>query len=70
MLSQNVTRKHDQLVVYASKLLNNATRNYNITKWEALTMVFALYKFKLQTLSPKQFLKKKCKSQCIGLFSL
>jgi hypothetical protein len=38
--------KHDQLVVYASRLLNNVERNYNITKCETLAMVFDFHKFK------------------------
>ncbi len=45
MLSQNVTRKNDQPIVYASRLLNRIKHNYSTTKREVLTMVFALHKF-------------------------
>jgi hypothetical protein len=43
MLSQNLTRKNDRLVVYASRLLNIAKQNYSTTKRKA---GFALHKFK------------------------
>jgi hypothetical protein len=46
MLSQNLTRKTDQLVMYASRLLNRAKQNYNTIKKEALVMVFSLHKFR------------------------
>jgi hypothetical protein len=39
MLSQNVVRKNDQLVVYASRLLNKVKQNYDTTKKKALAMV-------------------------------
>jgi hypothetical protein len=39
--------------MHASKLLNNAEQNYNATKIEALTMVFALHKFKHHLLGNK-----------------
>jgi len=42
MLFQNVTRKSDQLIVYASRLLNRVEQNYNTTQKEALVMVFSL----------------------------
>ncbi len=45
MLSQNLTRKSDQLVVYASKLLNIVEYNYNTIEREALAIIFALHKF-------------------------
>ncbi len=41
MLFQNVTRKSDQLVVYVSKLLNRAEKNYSTIEKEALIMVFS-----------------------------
>jgi hypothetical protein len=53
MLAQNQIRKHVQLVVYASRLLNNVERNYSTTKHEALAMVFALHKFKHYLLGNK-----------------
>jgi hypothetical protein len=40
MPSQNLTRKSDQLVVYASRLLNITYQNYNTIEREALTMFF------------------------------
>ncbi len=46
MLVHNLIGKHDQPIVYASKLINNVERNYNTIECEALTMVFALHKFK------------------------
>ncbi len=45
-MSHNVTGKNDQLVMFASRLLNIAKQNYSTTKREALTMVFVLHKFK------------------------
>jgi hypothetical protein len=45
-LSQNVTRKSDQLVMYVSGLLNKIEQNYNTTEIEALVMVFPLHKFR------------------------
>jgi hypothetical protein len=45
MLFQNVTRKNDQPIVYASRPLNIVEHNYNTTKIEALAMVFSLHKF-------------------------
>jgi hypothetical protein len=43
MLTYNLTRKHDQPIVYASRLLNSAKKNYSTTKGEAIVMVFALH---------------------------
>jgi hypothetical protein len=45
MLSQNMTRKNDQLIVYASNLLNKIKQNYSTTHKEILAMVFSLHKF-------------------------
>ncbi len=45
MLAQNPTRKCDQPIAYASKLLNNVKKNYTITEKETLAMVYALHKF-------------------------
>ncbi len=41
-----MTSKFDQLVMYASKLLNLAKRNYTTTDRETLAMVYALHKFR------------------------
>jgi hypothetical protein len=49
----NITRKNDQLVVYASKLLNKVEQNYSTIEREALAMVFALYKFRHYLLGNK-----------------
>jgi hypothetical protein len=46
MLSQNVTRKSDQPIVYASKLLNKVEQNYSTIEKKVLAMVFVLHKFK------------------------
>jgi len=46
VLSQNVTRKSDQLIMYTFGLLNRAKQNYSTTKKKTLVMVFALHKFK------------------------
>jgi len=48
-----MTRKSDELVMYASRFFNSAKQNYNVTKIEALTMVFALHKFKHYLLGNK-----------------
>jgi hypothetical protein len=53
MLSQNVTGKSDQSIVYASRLLNRVKEKYNTTKREALVVVFSLHKFKHYLLSNK-----------------
>jgi len=50
---QNVTRKIDQLIVYASRLLNRMEQNYNTTKRKVLTMVFSLHKFRHYLLGNK-----------------
>jgi hypothetical protein len=49
MLSQNVTKKSDQKVVYASRLPNIVEHNYSTT--HALIMVFVLHKFRHYLLS-------------------
>ncbi len=46
MLAQNPTRKYDQPIIYASRLLNKTKQNYTTTNRKALTMVYALHKFK------------------------
>jgi len=46
LLAYNISRKSDQRVVYAYKLLNNIKHNYNTIKKEASVMVFALHKFR------------------------
>jgi hypothetical protein len=46
MLVDNPIGKYDQFIVYASRLLNKAKQNYITTKRKALTMVYALHKFK------------------------
>jgi hypothetical protein len=42
MLAHNPTGKYDQLIIYASKLLNTTEKNITIEK-EALTKVYALH---------------------------
>jgi hypothetical protein len=39
LLAQNITRKSDQPLVYASKLFNSVEHNYNTTKREALVRI-------------------------------
>jgi hypothetical protein len=46
IFAQNPTGKFDQLVMYASRLLNSIETNYTVTKREALAMVYALHTFK------------------------
>jgi hypothetical protein len=46
MLAQNLIRKHDQPIVYASRLLNNVEWIYNCVEHEPLAMVFTLHKFR------------------------
>jgi hypothetical protein len=46
MLFHNLTRKSDQLVVYASRLLNKIEQNYSTTKRKVLVLVFVLHKLK------------------------
>ncbi len=53
MLSQNVTTKSDQPIVYAYRLLNKAQQNYNTTQKKALAMVFSLHKFRHYLLGNK-----------------
>lgn len=53
MLAQNPTGKCDQPIMYASRLLNTAERNYTRTEREALAMVYALQKFRHYLLSNK-----------------
>ncbi len=53
MLSQNLTRKSDQSVVYASRVLNIVQQKQNTIEREALAMVFALHKFKRDLLGNK-----------------
>jgi hypothetical protein len=53
MLSQNVTRKSDQPIVYASRLLNKVEQNYSATEREVLAMVFSLHKFEHYLLGNK-----------------
>jgi hypothetical protein len=66
MLSQNVTGKSDQPIVYDYRLLNKVKQIYNTTHKEALAMVFSLHKFKHYLLGNKVcFL---CRSYGIGLF--
>jgi hypothetical protein len=65
MLSYNVIGKSDQLVVYASRLLNIVEQNYNTKEREALAMVFVLHKFRHYLLRNKFVL---CRSYGIGLF--
>ncbi len=53
MLSQNVTRKSDQTIVYASRVLNKAQQNYSTTERKVFLMVFALHEFKHYLLGNK-----------------
>jgi hypothetical protein len=46
ILAQNPISKYDQLIVYASRLLNKIKHNYIITGRKALAMVYVLHKFK------------------------
>jgi hypothetical protein len=46
MLFQSVTRKSDQPIVYAFRLLNRAKQNYNTTQKKVLAMAFfCVHKF-------------------------
>jgi hypothetical protein len=45
MLTHNPTKKFDQPISYAFRLLKNTKHNYTITKHEALAMVYTLHKF-------------------------
>jgi len=53
LLAQNIKWKRYQLVVYVFKLFNNVKQNYCSIKVGALTMVFALHKFKHYLLENK-----------------
>jgi hypothetical protein len=53
MLAQNLIGKWNQLIAYASRLLNNVEWNYTTTKKEAFSMVYALHKFCHYLLSNK-----------------
>ncbi len=53
LLAQNVVGKSDQPIVYASRFFNNAKQNYNTTKQEALTIIFAFHKFRHDMLGNK-----------------
>jgi hypothetical protein len=55
MLAQNPTSKYDQPIVYASTLLNKAEDNYTTREREALTMIYALHKFRHFLLGKKLF---------------
>jgi hypothetical protein len=46
MLAQNSTRKYDQPIVYAYRLLNKAEHNYTIKERKALVMVYVLHKLR------------------------
>ncbi len=46
MLAQNSTRKYDQPIVYACRLLNKAEHNYTIKERKALVMVYVLHKLR------------------------
>jgi hypothetical protein len=53
MLSQNISGKSDQPIMYVSRLLNRAKQNYSTTQRDALVMVFSLHKFKHYLLGNK-----------------
>jgi hypothetical protein len=53
MLVQNPTKKCDEPIVYASRLLNNAKKNYTTIEREAFTMVYVLHKLKHYLLGNK-----------------
>jgi hypothetical protein len=46
MLLQNLTRKNDHPVMYASKLFNKIYHNYSIIERKGLVMFFVMHKFK------------------------
>ena len=53
MLAQNPTRKIDQPIAYASRLLSKVEKNYTTTEKEALAMVYAVNKFRHYLLGNK-----------------
>jgi hypothetical protein len=53
MLSQNVTGKSDQPIMYAYRLLSSVEQNYNTTQKDVLAMVFSLHKFRHYLLGNK-----------------
>ncbi len=53
MLTQNPTEKCDQPIAYASKLFNNAKKNYTTMEKEALATVYALQNFRHYLLGNK-----------------
>jgi hypothetical protein len=53
MLFQILIGKSDQLVVYASRLLNRAEHNYSTTEREALITIFSFHKFRHYLLGNK-----------------
>jgi hypothetical protein len=46
MLAHNPIGKYDQLIVYASRLLNKIEQNYTTTETKALALVYVLHKFR------------------------
>ncbi len=66
MLAQNPIRKCDQLITYASCLLNNIKKNYTTIKKEALAMVLCFAK--IQALFPRKQVFFLYKSYCILIF--
>jgi hypothetical protein len=46
MLGQNLDNTIDKPIYHASRLMNNVEKNYIATKKEALTMIFAIKKFR------------------------
>jgi hypothetical protein len=55
MLAHKLTRKCDQPIAYASRLLNNVEWNYTTIEREAFAMVYALHKL-CQYLLGKKFI--------------
>jgi hypothetical protein len=53
MLFQNIIRKNDPPIVYASSLLNIVKQSYSTIEREALTMFFSLHKFRHYLLGNK-----------------
>ncbi len=46
IFTQNLTRKYNQPIIYAFRLLNKAKKNYITTERKTLVMVYVLHKFK------------------------